>query len=146
MHESQSPDAADDDTKNCLKVLGMEDMRVKACLIENSVMIASWTQMREEILEITRKHQFNDSQLVPGVRWEGKGKRQRPRQPGHIHKPGQGDAEERTVIAKYHPNHTAAVVLVHCSLPNEYVMTFPMAYLNECRKTSYVHRVFLLKR
>ena len=37
------------------------------------------------------------------------------------------DAEERSVIANSHPNDTAAIVVMHCSLPDEYAMTFPMA-------------------
>ena len=45
------------------------------------------------------------------------------------------DAEERSVIANSHPNDTAAIVLVHCSLPNEYVMTFPMALPCGVRET-----------
>ena len=49
-------------------------MRVKAYFIQNSARIASWTQMREEILEITRTQQYNYSQPVPGVRLRGKGK------------------------------------------------------------------------
>ena len=52
----------------------MEDVRVKAYLIQNSARIASWTQMREEIFETTRTQQYNDSQLVPGVRLRSKGK------------------------------------------------------------------------
>ena len=54
VHKSQPSETAGDDTKTGVTVLGMEDMRVKAYLIQNSERIASWTQMREEILEITR--------------------------------------------------------------------------------------------
>ena len=39
------------------------------------------------------------------------------------------DAEERSVIANSHPNDTAANVVMHWSLPDEYAMTFPMAVL-----------------
>ena len=63
-----------DDTKTGVTVLGMEDMRVKAYLIQNRARIASWTQMREEILEVTRTQQYDDSQPVPGVRLREKGK------------------------------------------------------------------------
>ena len=52
-------------------------MRDKEHLIRNSVRITSWTQMREEILEITRTQQYIDSQLVPmqlGATPKGKGK------------------------------------------------------------------------
>ena len=55
----------------------MEDMRVKEHIIGNSLRIASWTQMREEILEITRTQQYIDSQPVPmqlGVNPKSKGK------------------------------------------------------------------------
>ena len=65
IHESQSPEAVDDDNKTVVTVLGMEDMRAKAHLIRNSVRIASWTQVREEILEITRTQQYTDSNPVP---------------------------------------------------------------------------------
>ena len=37
------------------------------------------------------------------------------------------DAEGRSMTAKLRPNDTAAIALMHCSLPNEYVMTFPVA-------------------
>ena len=57
VHESQSPEVVDDDTKTGVAVLEMEDMRIKAHLVRNSVRIASWTPMREEILEITRTQQ-----------------------------------------------------------------------------------------
>ena len=53
VHKSQPSETVGDDTKTGVTVLGMEDMRVKADLIQNSARIASWTQMREEILEIT---------------------------------------------------------------------------------------------
>ena len=36
------------------------------------------------------------------------------------------DAEGRSMTAKLRPNDTAAIALMHCSLPNEYVMTFPV--------------------
>ena len=48
-----------------VNVLGMEDVRVKARPIGNSTRIASWIQMRKEILEITRTQQHTDSNLVP---------------------------------------------------------------------------------
>ena len=74
VHKSQSSETVGDDTKTGVTVLGMEDMRVKAYFIQNSAArIASWTQMREEILEITRTQQYNDCQLVPGVRLRSKG-------------------------------------------------------------------------
>ena len=65
IHESQSPEAVDDDTKTGVTVLVMEDMRVKAHPIGNSARIASWTQTREDILEITRTQQYTDSQPGP---------------------------------------------------------------------------------
>ena len=65
VHKSQPSETAGDDTKTGVTVQGMEDMRVKAYLIQNSARIARWTQMQEEILEITRAQQYNDSQLVP---------------------------------------------------------------------------------
>ena len=77
IHENQSPEAVDDDTKTGVTVLGMEDMRAKAHLIRNSVRIASWTQMREEILEITSTQQYADSNPVPmqiGAHPKSKGK------------------------------------------------------------------------
>ena len=74
VHKSQHSETVGDDTKTGVTVLGMEDMRVKAYLIQNSARIASWTQMREGILEITRTQQYNDSQPVPGVRVRSKGK------------------------------------------------------------------------
>ena len=58
-------------------MLGMEDMRVKGHLIQNSVSITSWSQMREEILEITRTEQNIDSQPSPmqlGANPKSKGK------------------------------------------------------------------------
>ena len=67
VHKSQPSETVGDNTKTGVTVLGMEDMRVKAYLIQNSARIESWTQMREEILEITRTQQYTDSQLVPSV-------------------------------------------------------------------------------
>ena len=55
-YESQSSKTVDEDIKIGVTMLGMEDMRVKEHLIRNSVRITSWSQMREEILEITRTH------------------------------------------------------------------------------------------
>ena len=74
VQESQSWETVGDDTKTGVTVLGMEDMRVKAYLILKSARIESWTQMREEILEITRTQQYTDSQTVSDVRVRSKGK------------------------------------------------------------------------
>ena len=54
-------------------------VRVKEHLIRISVRITSWTQVREEILEITRTQQYIDSQTVPlqlgaNPKCKGKGK------------------------------------------------------------------------
>ena len=49
------------------------------------------------------------------------------------------DAEGKPVTANSHPNDTAATVQMHCSLPNEHVMTFPMALPCGRRKTSCEH-------
>ena len=53
------------DIKIGVTMLRMEDMRVKEHFIRNSVRITRWTQMREEILEITRTQHYIDSRLVP---------------------------------------------------------------------------------
>ena len=53
-HESQSSETVNDDIMTDVNVLGMEDGRVKACLIWESTRIASWIQIRKEILEIAR--------------------------------------------------------------------------------------------
>ena len=45
VHKSQSSETVGDDTKTGVTVLGMEDMPVKAYLIQNSARIASWTQI-----------------------------------------------------------------------------------------------------
>ena len=77
VHESQSSEIVGDDTRTGVTVLGMEDMRVKAYFIQNSARIASWTQMREEILENTRTQQYTDSNPVPmqiGAHPKSKGK------------------------------------------------------------------------
>ena len=74
-YESQSRKTLDDDIK--ISMLVMADMRVKEHLIQNSVRITSWTQMREEILEITRTQPYIDSQPVPmklGANPKSKGK------------------------------------------------------------------------
>ena len=76
-HESQSSETVIDDIMTDVNVLRMEDGRVKACLIRESTRIASWIQMRKEILEITRTQQYADSNLVPvqiGVQPKSKGK------------------------------------------------------------------------
>ena len=57
-HESQSSETVIDDIMTDVNVLGMEDVRVKARLTEKSTRIASWIQMRKEILEI---NVFRDS-------------------------------------------------------------------------------------
>ena len=80
VHDYENPSSEtidDDDTKIGVTMLGMEDLRVKEHLIRNSVRLASWTQMLEEILEITRTQQYIDSQPVPmqlGANPKGKGK------------------------------------------------------------------------
>ena len=165
VHKSQSSETVGDDTKTGVTVLGIEDMRVNAYLIQNSERIASWTQMREEIFETTRTQQCDSQHAFEDPR-QGQGQqeqRQGQRQPGQRQKRGQGykdrivqevekaghvwsqcgsrlkdlaDAEERSVIANFHPNDTAAIVLKHCSLPDEYAMTFPMALPCGRRKTS----------
>ena len=56
-HENQS-------TKR-VTMPGVEDMRVKEHLIRNNVRITSWSQMRQEIPEITRTQQYIDSQPMP---------------------------------------------------------------------------------
>ena len=53
-HESQSSETVIDDIMTDVNVLKMEDGRVEACLIMESTSIASWIQVRKEILEITR--------------------------------------------------------------------------------------------
>ena len=60
VHKSQPSETVGDDTKTGVTVLGMRDMRVQAYLIQNSARIAGWTQMREEIREITRTEQYID--------------------------------------------------------------------------------------
>ena len=75
-HECQSSETVIDDIMTDVNVLRMEDGRVKACLIQDSTKIASWTQMRKEILEFTRTQQYADSNLVPvqiGVQPKSKG-------------------------------------------------------------------------
>ena len=44
VHKSQPSETVGDGTKIGVTVLGMEDMRVKAHLTQNSARIASWTQ------------------------------------------------------------------------------------------------------
>ena len=75
--ESQSSETVIDDIMTDVNVLRMEDGRVKARLIRKSTRIASWIQMRKEILEMTRTQQYADSNLVPmqiGVQPKSKGK------------------------------------------------------------------------
>ena len=75
-HECQSSETVIDDIMTDVIVLRMEDGRVKACLMQESTRIASWTQMRKEILEFTRTQQYADSNLVPvqiGVQPKNKG-------------------------------------------------------------------------
>ena len=76
-HDSESSKTVIDDIMTGVNVLRMEDGRVKARLILESTRIASWIQMRKEILEITRTQQYADSKLVPmqiGVQPKSKGK------------------------------------------------------------------------
>ena len=103
-NENQSTKTVDDDIKIGVTMLGMEDMRVKEHLIQNSVRITSWNQMREEILEITRTQQYIDSQPMPmqlGANPKSKGKRKESKGKGkgkghQGQRQGQG-CEERTV-------------------------------------------------
>ena len=64
-NENQSTKTLDDDTKIGVTMLGMEDMRVKEHLIQNSARITSWNEMREEILEITRTQWYIDRPPSP---------------------------------------------------------------------------------
>ena len=128
---------------------GMEDMRVKEHLIQNSVRIKSWNQMREEILEITRTQQYIDSRPMPmqlGANPQSKGKGKdsgkdkaprmqrtnRPRkQRATIRESASreaecrkrlkdlADTEGKPVAASPHPHYSAAVVPLQCLLPGE---------------------------
>ena len=60
-----STKTVDDDIKMGVTMLEMEEMQVKEHLIQDSVRISSWNQMREEVLEITRTQQYTDSQPSP---------------------------------------------------------------------------------
>ena len=76
-NENQFRKTVDDDIKVGVTMLEMEDMRVKEHLIQNSVRITSWSQMREEILDIARTQQYIDSQPMPmqlGAKPKSKGK------------------------------------------------------------------------
>ena len=76
-YENQFTKKVDDDIEMGVTMLGMEDMRVKEHLIRNSVRITSCSQMRQEILEITRTQQYIDSQPTPmqlGANPKSKGK------------------------------------------------------------------------
>ena len=78
-HENQSTKTVDDDTKIGVTMLGMEDMRVKEHLIQNSVRITSWNQMRERF---SRSGEHNSTSTVnscpsganPKSKGKGKGK------------------------------------------------------------------------
>ena len=59
VHKSHPSETVGDDTKTGVTVLGMEDMRVKAHLIQNSARIASWTQRHP------RDHENTDGNPVP---------------------------------------------------------------------------------
>ena len=64
--ESQSLETVIDDIMTDVDVLlRMEDERVEVCLTMESTRIASWIQVRKEILEITRTQQYFDSNLMP---------------------------------------------------------------------------------
>ena len=156
-YEDQSTKTVDDDIKIGVTMLGMEDMRVKEHLIRNSVRIASWNQMREEILEITRTQQYVDSQPMPmqlgaNPKSKGKGKNAKANESskkaknddqrkcfycnksGHVkaecrnRQKDLADAEGRPVAASPHPNDTAAVVPLQCLLPDErHTSTFVIA-------------------
>ena len=67
VHKSQSSKTVGDDTKTGVTVLGMEDMRCKAYLNQNSAWIASRTRERKS---------STSRQPVPGVRLKNKGKGQ----------------------------------------------------------------------
>ena len=77
VHESQSSETVIDDIMTDVNVLRMEDEGVEACLIWESTGIASWIQMRNKIIKITRTQEYADSNLVPtqiGVQPKSKGK------------------------------------------------------------------------
>ena len=144
VHESQSSETVIDDIMTDVNVMRMEDGRVKACLIRESTRIASWMQMRKEILEITRTQQYADSNLVPmqiGVQPKSKGKgkdgkdawnessekmKDDCRETGHARSQSRTrlkdliDAEGQPVIAKSRSSSTAAVA----PLADDYVTTF----------------------
>ena len=160
-YENQSTKTVDDEIKMGVTMLGIEDMRVQEHLIRNSVRITSWSQMREEILEITRTQQYIDSQPMPmrlgsnpkskgkgkgkgkdvkGARARMKAKSDDQRKCFYCNKSGHvkaecrkrvrdlAEAEGKLVAATPHPNDTAAVVPLQCSLPDEkHASTFIIA-------------------
>ena len=62
---TQLPEAVIDDIMTDVNVLRMENGRVEACIIWESTGTASCTQVRKDILEISRTQQYIDSNLVP---------------------------------------------------------------------------------
>ena len=61
---TQLPETVIDDIMTDVNVLKIQDGRVEACLIMESTRIASWIQVRKEVLENTRTQQYIDSNLV----------------------------------------------------------------------------------
>ena len=137
-HESQSSETVIDDIMTDVNVLGMEDGRVKARPIGKRTRIASWIQMRKEILKITRTQQCAHSNLVLtqiGVQPQTKGKHGKDarnessekvqdddlrkcyycREAGHAKSQSRTrlkdvtDAEGKPVTANSRPSSTAAV-------------------------------------
>ena len=138
----------DDDSKRGVTMLGMEDMRVKEHLIQNSVRITSWNQMREEILEITRTQQARAKTAKAKAKAKAgtsraktrsrnamnesskKAKSDDQRKCFYCHKTGvkaecrkrlkdHAEAEGKPVAATPHPSNTTTVVPLQCLLPDE---------------------------
>ena len=104
-------------------MLGMENMRVKEHLIRNSVKITSWTQMREEILEITRTQKYIDSQPVPmqlgaNPKSKGKGKDSKGKGKGKDVK-GKGKAKNERIVQEGKERRSEKVLLLRQVRPGE---------------------------
>ena len=144
-YENQSKKTVDEEIKIGVAMLGMEDMRFKEHLIRNSVRITSWSQMREEILEITRTQQHIDSQPVPmhlganPKRARAKAKMARSddqkkcfycNKTGHVNaecgkrQRDLAQAEGKPVAATPHPSDIATMTVpLQCLLPDESLTT-----------------------
>ena len=123
-YENQSTKTVDDDIKIGVTMLGIKDMRVKEHLIQDSVRITSWNQMREEILEHENTTAHRQSTNANAARSESEEQRQGQREQKQRQRQGhqgqrQGQGCEKRIVQESEKRGSEKVLLLQQNRPRE---------------------------